>query len=125
MNYIYDKESRCLVKGFSCDTVGLHVERTRDWDKAMELDSEAALEVEGFLCGMVDCEKYRSVDSEAFRSAEAAFDVASARGFETASTPEGRLTRSSRRWSACAESRKVSCEAPAANLQLRVRRLRR
>lgn len=79
MNYIYDKESRCLVKGFSCDTIGLHVERTRDWDKAMELDSEAALEVEGFLCGMADCERYRSVDSEAFRSAEAAFDVASVR----------------------------------------------
>lgn len=79
MNYIYDKEIRCLVKGFSCDTVGLHVERTRDWDEAMELDSEAALEVVGFLCGMADCERYRSVDSEAFRSAEAAFDVASAR----------------------------------------------
>lgn len=80
MNYIYDKESHCLVKGFSCDTVGLHVERTRDWDKAMELDSDKALEVEGFLCGMADCERYRSVDSDAFRSAEAAFEVASARG---------------------------------------------
>lgn len=79
MNYIYDKEGRCLVKNFSCDTMGLHVERTRDWDKAMELDSDKALEVEGFLCGVVDCERYRSVDSEAFRSAEAAFDVASAR----------------------------------------------
>lgn len=79
MNYIYDKETRCLVKNFSCGTMGLHVERTRDWDKAMELVSEVALEVEGFLCGVVDCERYRSVDSEAFRSAEAAFDVASAR----------------------------------------------
>lgn len=79
MNYIYDKETRCLVKNFSCDTMGLHVERTRDWDKAMELVPEVALEVEGFLCGVVDCERYRSVDSEAFRSAEAAFDVASAR----------------------------------------------
>lgn len=79
MNYIYDKETRCLVKNFSCDTMGLHVERTRDWDEAMELYSEVAREVEGFLCGVADCERYRSVDSEAFRSAEAAFGVAVAR----------------------------------------------
>lgn len=91
MNYIYDKEGHCLVKGFSCDTVGLHVERTRDWDKAMELDSEKALEVEGFLCGMADCERYRSVDSEAFRSAEAAFEVASARGVRDCIDAEGAL----------------------------------
>lgn len=91
MNYIYDKEGRCLVKNFSCDTVGLHVERTRDWDEAMELDSEKALEVEGFLCGMADCERYRSVDSEAFRSAEAAFDVASARGIRDSIDAEGAL----------------------------------
>lgn len=79
MNYIYDKGFHCLVKSFSCDTVGLHVERTRDWDEAMELDSDMALEVEGFLCGIADCERYRSVDSGAFRSAEAALGVASAR----------------------------------------------
>lgn len=91
MNYIYDKESRCLVKNFSCDTVGLHVGRTRDWDEAMELDSEKALEVEGFLCGMADCERYRSVDSEAFRSAEAAFDVASARRIREGIDAEGAL----------------------------------
>lgn len=91
MNYIYDKESRCLVKGFSCDTVGLHVKRTRDWDEAMELDSDKALEVEGFLCGMADCERYRSVDSEAFRSAEAAFDVASAKGIRDRIDAEGAL----------------------------------
>lgn len=91
MNYIYDKEGRCLVKGFSCDTVGLHVERTRDWDKAMELDSDKALEVEGFLCGMADCERYRSVDSEAFRSAEAAFEVTSAKGVRDRIDAEGAL----------------------------------
>ena len=91
MNYIYDKEGRCLVKSFSCDTVGLHVERTRDWDKAMELDSEAALEAVGFLCGMADCERYRSVDSEAFRSAEAAFDVASAKVVRDRIDAEGAL----------------------------------
>lgn len=91
MNYIYDKDGRCLVKNFSCDKMGLHVERTRDWDDAMELDSEKALEVEGFLCGMADCERYRSVDSEAFRSAEAAFDVASARGLRDAIDAGGAL----------------------------------
>lgn len=79
MNYIYDKDGHCLVKSFSCDTVGLHVERTRDWDDAMELDSDKAIDVEGFLCDLAGCERYRAVDSDAFRSAEAAFDVASVR----------------------------------------------
>ncbi len=91
MNYIYDKDGRSLVKSFSCDTVGLHVERTRDWDKAMELDSDKALEVEGFLCGMADCERDRSVDADAFRSAEAAFEVASAKGVRDAIDAEGAL----------------------------------
>lgn len=91
MNYIYDKEGRCLVKNFSCDTVGLHVKRTWDWEEAMELDSDKALEVVGFLCGMADCEGYRSVDSEAFRSAEAAFDVASAKGVRDRIDAEGAL----------------------------------